>query len=59
MKQIALNTDLVTPAANVMTRDVAVELEMKHVSQAVEQSLCDQVNAIHVTCAVFAASVIT
>ena len=58
VNQIAWNTDLVTPAANVMTRQAAVEHEMKLVNQAVEQSLCDQVKAIHVSCAVFATSVI-
>jgi len=43
MNQIALNTDLVTPATDVVTRDAAVEYEMKLVSQAVERSLRDQV----------------
>jgi len=40
MKQIALNTDLARPAACVM----AFEHEMNVLSQAIEQSLSDQVS---------------
>jgi len=53
MRQIALNTDLTRPAANVMTRDAAVEYEMKLLNQAIEQSLHDQVDVEHLTLIVF------
>jgi len=58
MNQIALNTDFVTPATDVVTRDAAVEYEMKLVSQAVEQSLRDEVNVRHVLPSTSASSIV-
>ena len=45
MQQITLDADLMRPPAHVMTRDAALEYEMKLFNQAIEQSLHDdQVN---------------
>ena len=49
MQQIALDTELMRPAANVMTTDAAVEYEMKLFNQAIERSLHDQVNIKQIT----------
>ena len=59
MNQIALNTDLVTPVTDVMTRDAAIEYEMKLVSQAVEQGLLDQVSVRRAIASMFASNVIS
>ena len=48
MKQIALNTELVRPAAHVMTSDAALEYEMKLLNQAIEESLHDEVNVVYI-----------
>ena len=43
VNQIEMNSELVTPALNVMTRDAASEYEMKLLSQAIDESLHSQV----------------
>jgi len=48
VKQIALNTELVRPAAHVLTRDAALEYEMKLLNQAIEESLHDEVNVVYI-----------
>ena len=57
MNQIASNTDLVTPVTDVMTSDAALEYEMKLVTQAIEQSLHNQVNVGRATQAAFAVNI--
>ena len=43
MRQIALDTELQRPAANVMTSDSELDCELQLLNQAIEQSLRDQV----------------
>jgi len=43
-KQIELNSELMKPAVNVMTRDAASQYEMKLLSEAIEESLRSQVS---------------
>jgi len=45
VKQIEMNSELVTPAGNVMTRDAASELETKLLQQTIDESLHSQVSS--------------